>query len=260
MRWDPTQYAHYADERSRPFYDLVARVQAETPGRVVDLGCGPGELTTSLAHRWPGAEVIGIDSSPEMIAKADGLESPVRFEVGDIAIWQPDESIDVMVSNAAFQWVPGHRELLTQWLNVLPTGAWVAWQVPGNFGSPSHTLMREVAESPRWVGQLGGVLRHEDAVHSAPEYASLLLEAGWTADAWETRYLHILSGPEPVLEWVRGTGLRPVLAVLDEHDPMGADHAEFEAEYAERLRSAYPSTEHGTILEFRRIFAVGQRR
>ncbi|MBE7190602.1 MAG: trans-aconitate 2-methyltransferase, partial [Jatrophihabitans endophyticus] len=130
----------------------------------------------------------------------------------------------------------------------------LAFQVPGNFGSPSHVLMRELAESPRWSAQLGGVLRHSDAVATPEVYASVLADAGLDIDVWETTYLHVLPGPDPVLEWVRGTGLRPVLALLGD-----TERAEFEASYAAALREAYPAGPHGTVFPFRRLFAVGHK-
>jgi trans-aconitate 2-methyltransferase len=255
MRWDPKQYGRFADERGRPFADLIERIGAAAPRRVVDLGCGPGTLTQLLATRWPQAEVVGFDSSPEMIAQAQALgDSRIHFELGDIASWRPGPFDDVVVSNAALQWVPGHASLLSSWTDALPADAWLAWQVPGNFSAPSHVLMRSLAESPRWSALLGQALRHGDAVGSPAEYATLLLSAGCSADVWETSYTHVLLGADPVLEWVRGTGLRPVLAILD-----GPDQAEFEAEYATQLRAAYPETSHGTLLAYRRIFAVGHK-
>jgi trans-aconitate 2-methyltransferase len=246
-------YGRYSDERARPFLDLLNRVGAAAPRRVVDLGCGPGSLTALLAARWPDADVEGIDSSPEMIAAATPGER-LSFRVGDIEAWQPPPDADVIVSNAALQWVPTHRALLASWAGALPAGGWLAFQVPGNFGSPAHRLMHELAESPRWAAALAGVLRHEDAVATPREYAHLLVSAGLRADVWETTYLHVLAGPDPVLQWVRGTALRPLMMALAE-----PDYAEFEAELAPRLRAAYPETEGHTLFPFRRIFAVAHR-
>lgn len=255
MRWDPEQYARYADERGRPFVDLLARVGADAPRRVADLGCGPGTLTALLAERWPDAVIEGVDASAEMIGKAQPLATDrLRFRIGDIADWRPAPDTDVVLSNAALQWVPGHRDLLGRWAAALPAGSWLAIQVPGNFAAPAHRLMRELANSPRWAAQLAGVLRHHDAVAEPAEYARLLHAAGMRPDVWETTYLHVLPGDDPVLEWLRGTGLRPVLAALDE-----ADGAEFTAALGASLRAAYPRTEIGTLFPFRRIFAVGHK-
>src|SRR2546427_44619 len=160
MLWDPQQYARYGEERSRPFFDLVGQVMASSPASVVDLGSGPGALTASLAQRWPSAQVLGIDSSPEMIAQATGYRTDaVSFSLADAADFSA-VGVDVVVSNALLQWVPGHLELLKRWASELNDGGWLALQVPANFDSPSHQLMRAVASSPRWRDQLGAVLRH----------------------------------------------------------------------------------------------------
>ncbi len=253
MRWDPQQYGRFAEERGRPFLDLMQRVCIQRPRRVVDLGCGPGKLSALLAERWPSAVVEGLDSSAEMIEAALALGSRVGFRVEDIVEWTMPADIDVLVSNATLHWIPGHLDLLARWAAQLPVGGWLAVQVPGNFDSPSHALMRSLASSPRWAGSLAGVLRH----HSVPapsSYAAILLDADLVADVWESTYLHVLAGSDPVLEWLRGTGLRPVLAALAPDDAL-----EFERRLATLLRAAYPATQGGTLLPFRRIFAVGHR-
>jgi trans-aconitate 2-methyltransferase len=255
VQWDPEQYTRYADERGRPFRDLIARIDCPAPRRVLDFGCGPGNLMPVLTQRWPGAVVEGIDSSAEMIASAAGYASPaVSFRVADITTETLPADADVVVSNAVLQWVPSHRELLQGWAARLPPGGWLAFQVPANFGAPGHTLMRELASSPRWEQALAGVLRHHDAVSEPSDYATLLLDAGLRVDVWETTYLHLLAGPDPVLEWLRGTGLRPVLGALSPEDAV-----EFEAAFATLLRGAYPASAHGTLMPYRRIFAVGHR-
>lgn len=257
MKWDPAKYVQFGDYRHRPFFDLTGRIHADHPARVVDLGCGPGNLTATLAERWPRADVTGVDSSADMLAKAvdaAGRHPNLRFEQSDIAAWQPSADTDVVVSNAALQWVPGHQEMIRKWLDALRPGAWFAMQVPGNFNAPSHALMRELAVSEQWAHKLGGVLRGGESVGEPAEYLQILLDGGCTADAWETTFQQLLPGPDPVLEWVRGTALRPVLAVLS-----AEDGARFEAEYAAALRAAYPAGRHGTVFPFRRIFAVGRK-
>ncbi|MFW0773876.1 trans-aconitate 2-methyltransferase [Paenarthrobacter nitroguajacolicus] len=263
MKWDPSKYVEFGNHRDRPFHDLVGRVRANHPSKVIDLGCGPGNLTATLSDRWPEARVVGVDSSEDMLRKAESLRhhspwqqsSRLTFELGDIAEWVPDADTDVVVTNAALQWVSGHQEMLARWLHALKPGAWFAMQVPGNFTSPSHTLMRQLAGSPAWSARLEGVLRHDGAVGSPADYLGIMLDAGCAADAWETTYQQVLQGEDPVLEWVRGTALRPVLAALSAEEA-----ADFEGEYSALLREAYPSTSHGTVFPFRRIFAVAQKR
>jgi trans-aconitate 2-methyltransferase len=232
---------------------------------VVDLGCGSGELTATLADRWPAAHIVGIDSSPEMIAEAERRAVPgLRFTTGDIEAWEPDQPVDVIISNAALQWVPTHRDLLPAWVEWLTPGGWLAFQVPGNFDAPSHTVLRELCQSPRWHNLLGNVLRDPDPAYAAPvasgapaEYLDLLAAQDCaTIDVWETTFLQVLQGDDPVLEWVKGTALRPVLAVLDA-DPAGRD--EFLKEYGALLREAYPRSSYGTVFPFRRVFAVARR-
>lgn len=258
MNWDAAKYVQFGDYRDRPYFDLTARVHADAPREVVDLGCGPGNLTATLAGRWPQARVTGLDSSADMLAQTVGLAARLpnlSFGEADIAGWMPAADTDVVVTNAALQWVPGHRDMLPRWLEALKPGAWFALQVPGNFNSPSHTLMRGLAESAAWAGRLAGVLRHDDVVGEPDDYLAIMLDAGCDADAWETTYFQLLPGPNPVLEWVRGTGLRPVLAALS-----APDAREFEAEYAVLLAEAYPAGPHGTVFPFRRIFAVARKR
>jgi trans-aconitate 2-methyltransferase len=254
VRWDPTQYARYGSERSRPFFELLDQVAAESPSSVVDLGCGSGELTATLATRWPDARVLGIDSSPEMIERAASQRAPqVDFQLVEAAEFSA-AGVDVLISNALLQWVPDHTEVLSRWAAELNPDGWLAFQVPDNFSAPSHALMRELAESPEWAAKLAGVLRHADAVRPVRDYLLLLCAAGLRATAWQTNYLHLLPGEDPVLEWVRGTGLRPILAALSAEDA-----AAFERDYAERLRAAYPRTEYGTVFPFLRTFVVGHK-
>jgi trans-aconitate 2-methyltransferase len=251
--WDPAQYGRFSAQRGRPFFDLVAQVGATAPATVVDLGCGPGDLTLTLARRWPRATVRGLDASREMIQEAPA-GTPVTFSVA-VAEEFDAAGVDVLVSNATLQWVPDHRRLLPGWARQLNRDGWLAFQVPSNFDAPSHRLMRELAGSPRWRERLGGVLRGAEAVDTPAGYLDLLAREGLAVDAWQTEYQHLLQGPDPVLEWMRGTGLRPVLAVLEEDEA-----AEFSAEYAALLRAAYPARPYGTVFGFLRTFVVAHKR
>jgi trans-aconitate 2-methyltransferase len=247
--WDPAKYLTFADHRSRPFHELVDRIPAAAPRRVVDLGCGPGNLTSTLASRWPDAVLEAFDSSPEMVeaARARGLDA----RVADAVSWLPAPDTDVIVTNAVLQWIPNHPDLLRRWVAAMPTGAWLAMQVPGNFTGPSHHLVRDLVAS-NWQDTLGDVVRDKNPVLDPAGYAAVL--EGCEVDAWETTYLQRLEGADAVLEWITGTSLRPVRAALSDDD-----WAAFRAELAPLLRQAYPQRSDGTTwFPFRRVFAVGQ--
>jgi trans-aconitate 2-methyltransferase len=257
LRWDPRQYAVYADERARPFFELIARIGVEKPAEVIDLGCGPGGLTATLLQRWPAARIVGVDSSADMIEASAEHAVPGRlsFVQADVARWQPTGPVDVVVANALLQWIPGHLELLpriTSWLR--PSGVF-AFQVPDNFDEPSHTLLRDLRTTPRWRDEIGAGADRSVGVERPESYLETLTRLGLTADVWQTTYLHILPGDDAVLEWVKGTALRPVLSALRNE----ADRHAFLGEYAAALRSAYPPRPWGTLFTFRRTFAVARR-
>ncbi len=252
MRWDPGQYAKFTDERSRPFFDLVGQVGCVAPRHVVDLGCGSGALTVALRRRWPAAFVEGIDASPEMIERAP-REEGVSFRLGRVEDFTA-AGVDVLVSNAVLHWVPRHDRLLNAWAEQLETGGWMAFAVPANFDSPSHQLMYELARSARWRERLGHLAGSDAAVLAPATYLDLLLRSGLQVTAWQTEYFHVLAGKDPVLEWVRGTVLRPFLAALP---PDAADA--FTAEYAAALRTAYPPRSYGTVFPFLRTFVVARK-
>jgi trans-aconitate 2-methyltransferase len=264
VSWDPGQYLHYEDERERPFAELLARVDHPDPHEIVDLGCGPGTTTSRMLQRWPHAHIVGIDSSAEMIAHAERLTVPGRLEFrqGDLRDWVPDGAVDVIITNATLQWVPDHEALLPRFLSSLAPGGSLAFQVPGNFTEPSHILLYELARSDRWEARLAHLVRPAPVLEPAG-YLSILLAAGARADVWETTYFHILAGPDAVLDWVRGTALRPFLSALEDADEGDAsDEADDGAEafvraYGAALRAAYPLDAEGhTIFPFRRIFGV----
>ena len=250
--WDPERYLAYADERGRPFVELLGRVGAEEPRTVVDLGCGPGNLTGLLKRRWPSAQVTGLDSSPEMIETARGLDDGVVYDVADLRDWRPSSPVDVLVSNAVLQWVPDHLDLLPALVGAVRPGGWLAFQVPGNFDEPSHTIRRDLAATPPYDAQTSGVATPD--AHDAATYLRALQPLVTSVDAWETTYLHVLRGEDPVFTWVSGTGARPTLQALDD-----TLRPRFEDEFKRRLRAAYPDDGRGVVLPFRRVFVVARR-
>ncbi len=270
--WDPERYLQFADHRARPFLELTARIGAGSPDRVVDLGCGPGRLTRTLAERWPTAQVLGVDSSPEMIGSARELDvgaevgARLRFDLGDLrswtpatwtpATWTPATNVDVIVSNATLHWVPGHRDQLRRLAGLLAPDGWLAVQVPGNFGEPSHRLLRELAGSHPFAEHTAALVWPES--FDPADYLADLVGLGepeLDVDAWETTYLQVLDGEDPVYDWISGTAARPVLQAL----PDGL-RADFIAEYRARLRQTYPGQPFGTVLPYRRVFVVAHRR
>lgn len=255
MRWDPEEYLLFADERSRPFTDLMTRVVADLPRRVVDLGCGPGNLTRDLARRWPQAEVEGWDSSAEMIerARGDGETDRLRFTVGDLREWQPAQPVDVLTCNATLQWVPDHLEVLPRLLAGVRPGGWFAFQIPGNFAERTHTAIADLCAQATWRERLAGVDVSRPRSEEPVTYLEALLAQGCRAEVWETTYLQVLQGPDAVVRWMTGTGLRPLLGALDE-----AEQGEFLAAYRSLVAEAYPARDAGTVLPYRRIFAVAR--
>lgn len=262
--WDPQQYLRHSTHRTRPFLDLLTRIP-ELPGggspRIADIGCGPGNVTALLADRWPGARITGFDSSREMLDAAARYAGPTAgggaldFRHADAARWVPEEPYDLIVSNAALQWVPGHADRFPGWLGRLTPGGTLAFQVPGNFTAPSHALLGELCDTPRWRERLDGHGRRYVHILSPAEYLERLTVLGCAADVWESTYVQLLQGEDPVLEWTKGTALRPVLTELDE-DAEAVE--EFVGQYRDLLRKAYPPGPHGTVFPFRRIFAVAR--
>ncbi|WP_371661946.1 trans-aconitate 2-methyltransferase [Streptomyces sp. NBC_00280] len=262
--WDPAQYLRHADHRARPFTDLLARVPdlPGVPPRIADLGCGPGNVTAVLADRWPTAHITGYDNSAPMLERAARYAGPTAgggrldFAHADASAWTPSETYDLIVSNAALQWVEGHLDAFPAWLDAVAPGGTFAFQVPNNLDAPLHALMRELGTGARWRSRLGEVLRHDDSVHAPLVYLDRLARLGCEADVWETTYLHVLQGEDPVLDWVKGTGLRPVLTALAD-DPEARDA--FVTEYRDLLRAVYPTEAYGTVLPFQRLFAVARK-
>jgi trans-aconitate 2-methyltransferase len=251
--WDPNRYLSFADERSRPFVELLGRVDVKAR-RIADLGCGPGHLTTLLRARWPDAVIVGVDSSPEMVARAtaDNADPGATYVEVDLRDWTAEPPVDMVVSNAAFQWVPGHLELLPRLADQVAPGGVFAFSVPGNFDAPSHRLLDELAATEPFAEHTRD--RARPGSYEPATYLERFAGRGWDVDAWETTYLHVLSGEDPVYNWISGTGARPVLQALpDELRPV------FVRRFKAALRAAYRAYEWGTVLPFRRIFVVARR-
>ncbi|AZS72279.1 trans-aconitate 2-methyltransferase [Streptomyces lydicus] len=264
--WDPQQYLRHSGHRTRPFHDLLNRIpdlpRQDRTARIADLGCGPGNVTAQLTTRWPDAHITGFDNSPDMLKEAETHAGPtpggghLDFAPADAADWTPEETYDLIVSNAALQWVPNHPDSFARWIEALAPGGTFAFQVPGNFTSPSHALLGELCDAPQWRERLNTHGRRFIHILEPAAYLERLTDLGCAADVWETTYVQLLEGDDPVLDWVKGTALRPVLTAL-ENDPAGREA--FLAEYRDALRKAYPTGRHGTVFPFRRIFAVAQK-
>lgn len=255
MRWNPGQYLKFDRQRLRPALDLIGQIQIDAPATVCDLGCGPGNITRLLTERWPTACVVGVDRSPEMLAKAAAEASTVNWREGDIAEFSPERPVDVMFSNAALHWLDDHDSLFPRLLGGVSPGGVLAVQMPRNHGAPSHTLMAEAARSGPWAPVLEPTLR--EAPVAGPEvYYDLLTPLAASVDIWETEYAQILEGADAVFEWVRGTALKPLLDALD-----GAGNPDwrdgFVSGFKDRLNGAYPRRTDGkTLFPFRRLFIL----
>lgn len=248
--WNPAQYLQFTDERLRPARELLGRVPMPAPRTIVDLGCGPATSTAVLAELYPQARISGVDSSEAMIAKArEALPSAV-FSMGDVATWSADAPVDLIFANAVLHWLPDHAALLPRLMGQLQSGGVLAIQMPDNLHEPSHELMREVAQAGPWAAKIGNIAR--DELGTARDYYNWLKPHAAHIDIWHTVYTHVMDGPQAVVEWVKGAGLRPYL------DPLDAGEAQaFLAAYTARVASAYPSAVDGKVLfRFPRLFMV----
>jgi trans-aconitate 2-methyltransferase len=250
--WSPAQYLKFASERSRPALDLLNALTLANPRVVCDLGCGPGNSTALLKARYPEAAIMGFDNSPAMIAEAKKAVPAVTFELADIETWQAPADADLIYSNATFQWLKRHDQIMLRLVQTLKEGAVLAIQMPNNLNEPSHALMRKVAAQSRWHGKLAGADNVRETILSPLDYFHLLKPQCRRVDIWQTTYQHPLPHHRAIVEFVASTGLRPYL------NPLTAEEqAEFRAAYEEELRSAYPALNDGTVLlAFPRLFVV----
>ncbi|CAN7292699.1 trans-aconitate 2-methyltransferase [Variovorax paradoxus] len=257
LDWNPALYRRYEDERTRPAQELLARVPLPEAARVVDLGCGPGNSTELLANRFPAAKVVGTDNSEAMLASARERLPQARFELSDIATWAPrDEAPNLIYANAALQWVPDHEQLIPRLFAALAPGGVLAIQMPDNREEPTHRLMRAVAAEAPWAEPIGNADRLRTLLLPLGGYYDLLAPAAARVDVWHTIYQHPMADAAAIVEWVRGTGLKPFV------DRLPADlQASYLAEYERRVDRAYPvRTDGKRLLAFPRMFIVAQKK
>ncbi|KRP55903.1 trans-aconitate 2-methyltransferase [Pseudomonas trivialis] len=253
MTWSAKQYTLFEQQRTRPVRDLVAAIPNRAVHTAVDLGCGPGNSTQVLAERYPQAQVIGMDSSEDMLLDARQRLPALDFELADIGVWNPARQFDVILANASLQWLPDHARLYPHLVSHLTPGGTLAVQTPDNLAEPAHQLARDVAAQGPWSAKIGAV-RHNPR-HTASDYYEWLSQHCSTVDVWRTTYLHPLADHAAVVEWFKGSALRPFLAPLSDDEK-----AAFLREYHTRISQAYPALSDGTVLlPFPRLFIIATR-
>lgn len=251
--WDPNQYLRFERERTQPCIDLVNRINVEQANFAVDLGCGPGNSTRVLAQRFSHCSILGVDSSKQMIQRARADMPAFKFEVGDAAAWQGDRAYDVLLSNACFQWIEDHKPLFERLMGQLRVGGQLAVQMPRNFQSPTHQILRSVVTSPPFSSKLQQTEPYW--VKEPAFYYDVLESMASRIEIWETEYVHVLDDHDAIIEWYKGTGMRPYL------EPLSAgDQKLFIERVREGLGTAYSKQKDGKVLfPFLRIFIVATK-
>jgi trans-aconitate 2-methyltransferase len=250
--WSPVQYLKFADERTRAARDLLAQVPLTQTKLVYDLGCGPGNSTELLVRAYPGAQIIGLDNSAAMLAKARVALPQCEFEEADLAQWQGEPGADLLFSNATFQWVPGHLAVLQRLLTGLKRGGVLAVQMPDNLGEPSHVAMIVAGHNAPYADKLAGASQARDVLPEPADYYAALKPLCAKFDVWHSIYNHPLDGFTGIVEWLKGTGLRPFLEPL-----MPVEQSDYLQRYIAELAKAYPLQLDGKVLlHFPRLFMV----
>jgi trans-aconitate 2-methyltransferase len=254
--WDSAQYLRFADERTQPCRDLVARLGTMTTRTIIDLGCGPGNSTAALRARWPDAALTGLDHSADMLAAARASDARTIWCEGDIDAWQPAAPLDLVFSNAALQWVPDHAALFPRLFAAVAPGGALAVQMPGDLDAPAHALMRALPAAPQWRRHFPTPEIGEWRVEPLAYYYDLLAPQAVRLDLWTTEYLHVLPDHAAIVAWYRGSGLRPYLEAL----PRDSLRDAFCADFLAGVTRAYPAQPDGRVLfPFQRIFIVAYR-
>ncbi len=256
MAWSPEQYLAFEEQRTRPARDLIAALPTRSPSTTVDLGCGPGNSTALLAAHLRTPDILGIDNAPEMIAAARSRHPELTFELASIEAWRPEKPVSLIFSNAALHWLPRHDTLLPRLASCLNPQGCLAIQMPDNLQEPAHRLMRTLAQQPPWAETLShaGDLRTE--ILTPDEYYRLLKPTCSNVDIFRTTYHHVLpGGPDAIVDWFGGSGLRPYLEPLNEDGK-----AAFLDRYRQSIAAAYPQQRDGSVLlPFPRLFIVARR-
>jgi trans-aconitate 2-methyltransferase len=253
--WNAGHYLKFGDERTRAAADLAARIKLESPRRIVDLGCGPGNSTQILQARWPQAEIAGVDNSPEMIAAAQQAYPEQSWVLADVSVWKPEAPVDLVYSNAVLQWLPDHKALMCHLFSMVAPGGALAFQIPSGRFATVRTLIHEISTDPAWNARMDGP-RHRLTMESPSFYYDALAPHATSLDIWETEYHHVLESKAAIVDWISSTGLRPFIAALDNE----AERDAFLAELHRRVADAYESRIDGKVLfPFHRTFVIAYR-